>query len=186
MTSTAPATLVVPCYDEAHRLDAGAFVALLDADPACSLLFVNDGSTDGTAALLAALAARRPGRIRVLDLGRNRGKAEAVRRGLLDALAAPAEIVGYVDADLATPTAEVERLLELMRGRDTHVLLAARVALLGRRIERGPLRHYLGRIFASMASLVLRLRVYDTQCGAKLFRAGPALSDALSAPFLSV
>jgi hypothetical protein len=40
-------------------------------------------------------------------------------------------------------------------------------------------------VFATAASLILRARVYDTQCGAKLFRAGPALSEALAAPFLS-
>jgi hypothetical protein len=57
--------------------------------------------------------------------------------------------------------------------------------MLGYQIDRSAVRHYLGRVFATAASLILRARVYDTQCGAKLFRAGPALSEALSAPFLS-
>jgi hypothetical protein len=46
-------------------------------------------------------------------------------------------------------------------------------------------RHYLGRIFATLASLTLDLPVYDTQCGAKLFRATGVLSAALKTPFLS-
>lgn len=185
MSAAATATVVVPCFNEALRLDADAFRELVDGDPASSFLFVNDGSADGTSGALHSLAASRAGRIRVLDLERNRGKAEAVRLGLLAALAAPGEIVGFVDADLATPVSEIQRLLEIIRGSDVHVLMAARVALLGRHVERSALKHYRGRVFASGASLVLRLRVYDTQCGAKFFRRSPALVAALQDPFLA-
>jgi glycosyltransferase involved in cell wall biosynthesis len=179
------ATVVVPCFNEAERLDADAFRKLVDSDPGTSLLFVNDGSRDGTAAALQTLAASRPDRIRVLELGRNRGKAEAVRLGLLAALAGRSDVVGFVDADLATPASEIQRLLELVRGGDLQVLLASRVALLGRRIERDALHHYRGRVFATGASLVLRLPVYDTQCGAKFFRRSAALVAALEEPFLA-
>jgi dolichyl-phosphate beta-glucosyltransferase len=110
-----------------------------------------------------------------------------VRRGLLHALAAtPAPgIVGYADADLATPPSELRRLVALFRHTEAQVLLGSRVALLGREVSRNPLRHYLGRVFATVASLALRTDVYDTQCGAKLFRVTPALAAALAEPFSS-
>jgi glycosyltransferase involved in cell wall biosynthesis len=176
------ATLVVPCYNEDKRLDDAAFLALLD--DRTSLLFVNDGSTDATEARLRALAAR-DDRIGVISFPKNLGKAEAVRIGLQRAHERHMAIVGYVDADLATPAREISRLLERFRSTDAALLLGSRVALLGREISRSPHRHYLGRVFASTASLLLRLRVYDTQCGAKLFRVGPALRAALEEPFVS-
>ena len=178
------ATLVIPCFDEAERLDRNAVLSLLE-DPALAVLLVDDGSTDGTADILRALAAEHPGRIAWLGLDRNSGKAEAVRRGLLHALQTTPAIVGYADADFATPPAELRRLLQVLRASDAQVLLGSRVGLLGREVARSPLRHYLGRVFATVASLALRADVYDTQCGAKLFRAGPALATALAEPFAS-
>jgi glycosyltransferase involved in cell wall biosynthesis len=178
-------TVVVPCYNEADRLDPAPLLAFLDGHPDASLLLVDDGSADATGALLDRLAAERPGRIRALPLTPNRGKAEAVRQGLRDALAAGAEIVGYLDADLSTPPAELDDLLAGLARPGVQVAIGARVGMLGYQIDRSAVRHYLGRVFATAASLILRARVYDTQCGAKLFRAGPALSEALSAPFLS-
>jgi glycosyltransferase involved in cell wall biosynthesis len=178
--------LVIPCYNEARRLDAPALEALAGVRPGLSLLLVDDGSTDDTAARLQGIRSARPGAVEVLRLPRNEGKAEAVRRGLLAALAAGADVVGFADADLATPPEELLRMVDELAARgDVAVLLGARVQLLGTHIERYAWRHYLGRVFATFASIGLRLPVYDTQCGAKLFRAGPALERALSRPFRS-
>lgn len=178
-------TIVVPCFDEAARLDDDALVELAERAGA-RLALVDDGSTDATPARLAALVAGHPDRMRLVTLPTNRGKGEAVRRGLLDALADGADLVGYFDADLATPPAEMARLVTILRQRpDLDVVLGARVGLLGHRIRRSMLRHYVGRLFATASSLVLRLDAYDTQCGAKVFRAGPALRAAVDRPFTS-
>jgi hypothetical protein len=93
--------------------------------------------------------------------------------------------VGYADADFATPPEEVLHLYEELEASGADVALGARIARLGARIERRPSRHYLGRVFATGASVILGLAVYDTQCGAKLFRDTPALRRALEAPFSS-
>lgn len=175
--------VVIPCYDEAGRLALPAFAELLAGG--VDLLFVDDGSRDATGSLLAAYAATRPERVRVLPLHRNQGKAEAVRQGMLAALELGADVVGYLDADLATPPAELLRILATLQQTRAVVAIGSRVAMLGSTIERRPLRHYLGRIYATCASLLLRVAVYDTQCGAKLFRRGAALSAALAEPFSS-
>jgi len=184
-TDPAPlATIVVPCFNEAERLDV-ARIAELANDGRVRLLFVNDGSTDRTGAVLAGLR-ERSANVGVLELERNAGKGEAVRRGLLEAIAGGATVVGYYDADLSTPPYELMRLIDALVSRpDLDLVLAARVALLGRTIERRATRHYSGRVFATFVSMILRLRVYDTQCGAKVLRVTPALVEALSRPFLT-
>jgi len=94
-----------------------------------------------------------------------------------------ARLVGFLDADLATPAEEMLRLVSTLRSSRAQAAFAARVALLGTTIERHATRHYLGRVFATAASLILDLRVYDTQCGAKAFHATPLLAAALEEPF---
>jgi glycosyltransferase involved in cell wall biosynthesis len=176
---------VVPCYNEDKRLDIEAFVDFVDRCVVVDLIFVNDGSSDGTAGVLAKLRARRPRRISVVSLERNSGKAEAVRRGLLEGIGSGADIVGFWDADLSTPLdALPEMLATLEDRRNIDVVMGSRVQLLGRHVERNAMRHYAGRVFATLASMLLDMPVYDTQCGAKLFRVNSALRDSLDSPFI--
>ena len=174
---------VIPCYNEAARLQPGAFVGFVRDNPAVAFLFVNDGSTDATGSLLDDLVAQEPEGLFVLHLEHNRGKAEAVRRGVLRAFELGAELSGYWDADLATPLEVILDFAKVLDGTDAVMVFGSRVRLLGRHIRRSPHRHYLGRLFASLVSLSLRLPIYDTQCGAKLFRANNLLRQAFTEPF---
>lgn len=161
-------TLVVPCFNEEARLDAKAFVEWVCARASRHLLFVDDASTDQTAGLLEGLQGEYP-QISVLHLTRNLGKAGAVRAGMLGA--PPSDLVGFWDADLATPLKEVNRLADVLANNLALKCAAGiRVMRLGARIERSFARHVLSRLFITIASSVLKLHAYDTQCGAKLFR----------------
>ena len=176
--------IVVPCYNEARRLDVRAFRAFGLNGHRVEFLFVNDGSHDDTLAVLEQLRSDSPDTIRVRDQQPNQGKAEAVRTGMLEALDVGADFVGYWDADLATPLNAVPRFLEVFEERaGVNVVLGSRVKLLGRSIERHAWRHYLGRVFATLVSEMLHVAVYDTQCGAKVFRATPELRRVLAQPF---
>lgn len=178
--------LVVPCYNEAGRLNTGAFLDLVKSRPDVVVRFVDDGSTDATATALADLAKRAPDQVTVMTLPHNVGKAQAVRTGVLAAFEQEPDLVSYWDADLSTPLSALAEFIEVLdRNPRVDIVMGARVRLLGRRIERRPLRHYVGRVFATAASLTLRLAVYDTQCGAKLFRANKRLRQTFAAPFRS-
>jgi glycosyltransferase involved in cell wall biosynthesis len=182
---TSDVAIIVPTFDEARRLDTAAFERFLATSDGVRLLFVDDGSTDGTNAMLERLAAGHD-RASVLRLASNSGKAEAVRRGIVSALDGGAEVVGYWDADLSTPLDAIPVLLAVLESdRDLVSVIASRVRMLGTSIDRRATRHYTGRVFATIASLALGIAVYDTQCGAKLFRSTPAVSEAFSRPFRS-
>lgn len=177
--------LVVPAFNEAARMKADAFAEFLRADTQTHLLFVDDGSTDATRELLEDMARSNP-LVSVLSLPRNAGKAEAVRQGVLEAFRRRPEFIGYWDADLATPlSAAADLRNELDRWPQADLVMGARVRLLGRTVERRAVRHYLGRGFATATSLMLGIPVYDTQCGAKLFRAVDRVRNCFRIPFHS-
>jgi dolichyl-phosphate beta-glucosyltransferase len=180
-------TIVVPCYNEAQRLRGDTFLEYLRSHEGVSFLFVDDGSKDDTLAVLQQLHAADPERIAVFPLAHNSGKGEAVRQGLLHAARFhPADYIGYWDADLATPLTAIADLESVLDAQPAlKIVMGSRVRLLGRFIARKAARHYLGRVFATFASLTLRLAVYDTQCGAKLLRLTPDLPKLLADPFCS-
>ena len=188
MSTQSPARLhlVVPCYNEAARLDREAFVQFVTGRTDVELLFVNDGSTDATSTVLGDIARRTAGRANVLVLTRNVGKAASVHHGILAALEKQPELVGYWDADLATPLVAVDDFLHVL---DTNpqidIVMGARVKLLGRQLDRHGMRHYAGRVFATAASIALGIGVYDTQCGAKVFRANSPIREVFASPFRS-
>ncbi len=179
--------LVVPCYNEARRLDTANFKNFLETETDTLLLFVDDGSTDDTFGVLTRLCAGFASSTQLLRLPRNQGKAEAVRQGIALALQKFAPpVVGFWDADLATPLSSVPRFLQVLSERpEIEMVFGARVQLLGRCVQRSAARHYLGRVFATTVSAVLKLPIYDTQCGAKLFRVRTETCSIFAEPFLS-
>lgn len=179
-------SIIIPCYNEAQRLQVDAFHEIARKCPEIRLWFVNDGSTDTTQEALEKLVQSitpEPGLIHIFD---NVGKAEAVRQGILTSLKENRYTrCGFWDADLATPFNELLRLSESMDRNPKLVMVSGcRVQRLGVHISRKPWRHYQGRIFATIASMVLGISVYDTQCGAKLFRSDVA-EEIFRDPFIS-
>jgi glycosyltransferase involved in cell wall biosynthesis len=179
-------TLVVPCYNEEKRLPVDAFRKFTLDGVQLDYLFVNDGSTDATARILESFRAENPSRISVLTLEKNSGKAEAVRRGMSAAMERSPDIAGFWDADLATPLNELPLFVDIFNRRpEIQMVFASRVRLLGRSIKRKRSRHYIGRFGSTLISQSLGVEMYDTQCGAKLYRVDDTLRDIFSTPFVS-
>ncbi|HET9729519.1 MAG TPA: glycosyltransferase, partial [Acidimicrobiia bacterium] len=108
-------SLVVPIYEETERFPefAPRLAAFIDGQPAGSeIIFVDDGSTDGTATLANDFA-REHARVRVLERA-HAGKGAAVRAGLLDARA---DLAAFCDLDLSTPLEDLDALIEAAAAR---------------------------------------------------------------------
>lgn len=132
------------------------------------IIVVDDGSSDGTAAVVEQIAATTP----AIHLIRNehRGKAFAVRTGML---AASGQFVLFSDADGATPIEEADKLLpRLEEGFD--VAIASREGQQARRFDEPWHRHIMGRVFNLIVQLLAVPGIQDTQCGFKAFRRAAA------------
>jgi len=166
-------SVVIPAYNEEQRLPASlaAVLAHLSArDRAFEVVVVDDGSEDGTAREVEAIAARHP-QLR-LERAPHRGKGAAVRRGMLAARGAYRFLC---DADLSMPIEQVERFLPpALEGFD--VAIASREATASRRIGEPSRRHWMGRVFNLWVRVAAVPGIQDTQCGFKCFR-GPVAEE---------
>lgn len=177
--------IIIPCFNEEVRLDKQALISFIQGNKTVNVCLVNDGSSDGTLVLLHEIKEINKENILVLDLPVNAGKAEAVRKGMVAASEwKPFQYFAYFDADFATPLTEVANLSETIKIRQAMFVLGSRVKRLGATVERSFVRHYFGRVFATCASILLDLPVYDTQCGAKII-SRDWMETAFSRPFIS-
>jgi len=171
---------VVPCYNEAKRTNFETFKSWQRDHPEVSFYFVNDGSSDNTLEVLKNSFDD----AFLLNLSENSGKAEAVRLGMVKVSElAHYSHIGFFDADLATPLDELPEFVKKAES-GFKVILGSRILRLGGQVKRKWYRHYLGRLFATVASSILKLPVYDTQCGAKLFDS-KVLKEVITEPFIS-
>ena len=178
--------IVIPCYNEATRMPARDIISFMELHPLIQVCFVNDCSSDSTGNVLQSIRDLFPERILIENHIRNKGKAESVRTGVLSSLSHfQFKYIGYFDADLSTPLEECYRLKDSLAAKQNlEFSFGSRLAIIGSKIERKLYRHLFGRVIATFISNILGLKVYDTQCGAKLFTrelAGKVFTD----PFIS-
>ncbi|OYT11000.1 MAG: hypothetical protein B6I18_06125 [Bacteroidetes bacterium 4572_112] len=177
---------IIPVYNEASRLEYDVFLEFVKQNTNHYLLFVNDGSTDGSLDILKKLNTQSNNNIFFIDLQKNLGKGEAIRAGVLWIKAnLEVEYFGYIDADLATPLSEIRHINSAFENKNYNIAFGSRIKLYGSSINRSIKRHYLGRIFATFVSLFLKLDIYDTQCGAKYFRNNADVFTLFQEKFIS-
>jgi dolichyl-phosphate beta-glucosyltransferase len=167
-------TVIIPMHREASRIArcVEELAACALSDPDVQLIFVDDGSDDATVAVLHEALRRSPLRAEVVLLGRNCGKGEAVRQGVLRARG---DAVCFTDVDLSAPTDEIVRCLdEIDLGADVVVASRGHDASLITTHQPQP-RERAGKAFNLAVRTLGLLDLPDTQCGLKAFRRDIAL-----------
>ena len=176
--------IVIPCYNEEKRLPLSDYVNFLTNNPNALICFVNDGSSDGTLQLLDQLKSKFENRISIVSYDKNVGKAEAIRKAFSYCNKnLNHNYIAYLDADLST---SLEECLELSSFIDDSInfVFGSRIMKIGSVIERQQHRFFIGRFIATIISNILNLKVYDTQCGCKIFTKELSI-QVFKEPFIS-
>ena len=157
-------SVVVPLLDEEPSLEAlyaEIVAALEESGDELEVVFVDDGSTDGSMSVLSRMHDE-AANIVVVHLRRNFGKAAALQAGFLEARG---DVVVTIDADLQDDPAEIPKLLaKLAEGFDL---------VSGWKTRRNdPLaRRLFSRMFNWATGVVSGVRLHDVNCGLKAYRA---------------
>ncbi len=169
INTTYDLVIVVPCYNEQYRLPISEFKAFTDQNSNILICFVNDGSKDGTEIVLSKLETEHPNTITQLSLKENQGKAGAVKQGFLYCIEKfNFNKIAYLDADLATSLEECVRVSNFIKD-DVVFSFGSRISKIDNNIDRKFYRFFIGRFIATLISKQLKTKVYDTQCGCKVF-----------------
>jgi glycosyltransferase involved in cell wall biosynthesis len=157
-------SVVVPLLNEEHSLEAlyhEIANALEPLDQGFEVVFVDDGSTDGSLSVLSRMHDELPNVV-VIHLRRNFGKAAALQAGFLEA---KGDLVITIDADLQDDPAEIPKLLaKLDEGFDL---------VSGWKTRRNDpfARRLFSRIFNWSTGVISGVRLHDVNCGLKAYRA---------------
>ena len=174
-TGACTVSIIVPAYNEEQRI--APTLEALDRFLAASgldheILVVDDGSTDGTVALVERLAAAHPA-LRCIPTRPNRGKGHAVRTGML---AARGRVRVMVDADGSIPAEDLPAVLAPLLAGEVDIAIGSRYAPGARVAVRQPLwRRAWSRLVNQLVQRTLVPGVRDTQCGFKAFSAAAAV-----------
>ncbi len=164
--------IVIPVHNEERDLEPSVRRLLRYLDDGfpfpATITIADNASTDDTWAIAARLERDLPS-VRALRLGR-KGRGRALKAAWL---ASPATVVAYMDVDLSTDLAALLPLVAPLFSGHSDIAIGSRLAR-GARVERGPRRELISRIYNAILRTSLRLGVRDAQCGFKAVRADVA------------
>jgi glycosyltransferase involved in cell wall biosynthesis len=146
------------------------------------VIFVDDGSTDDTLSILKSNFSNYSD---IISVTKNCGKADAIREGILYSLKSyDSEYVGFLDADCAFGQNDVLQIVNFANNDGANsAFFASRVKLAGHEINRNPWRHFFGRTISTILNFNSKIKIYDPQCGLKIFKTYLIQNELLNQKF---
>lgn len=173
MSDVVDLTVVVPAFDEEHRLVLtleGMSGYLSGRGGTWEVIVVDDGSRDRTADVAEQFASTHD-EFRVIRHGMNRGKGAAVRTGFRESRG---DLVLFSDADLSTPMEELPRMVDALKDGADFVLASRAMPDSNVEIHQAWYRERMGKTFNVFVRAATGIPIRDTQCGFKLLRGADA------------
>ena len=163
--------IVIPCYNEAERLNSKEFESFALKNLGYHICFVNDGSTDNTLKALHQIRKGNEDNITVYNCKKNGGKAEAVRLGMLHmAKESQYDYLGYLDADLSTDFSDFDALVRTIESSNFKIVSGSRISRMGADITKESARKIISKTINLIIQKILGMPFKDTQCGAKVMK----------------
>ena len=163
--------IIIPCYNEAKRLDVQAFINFINTNHQYHLCFVNDGSKDNTLEVLEAIQKKATNKVSIVDVKKNAGKAAAVRSGARYLYnRQDIDYIGFIDADLSTDFTDFKKLVDTLHHNENLAIVYGSRGKGCGNVERNVFRNLFSKLVKMIVFLILGLPIEDTQCGAKVFR----------------
>lgn len=161
--------IIIPCYNEEKRLKTSSILELVNSSYDVEVYLANDGSKDRTTEIIDDLC-RSNKRVFSFHYSKNEGKAKTIFKSFKQLVEKEEHThFGYLDADFSTESAEYIEMYKFLLSTKKQYIFGSRILTLNAEIDRKTYRHLIGRSIITFINFFFHLKIYDTQCGAKIF-----------------
>ena len=163
--------MIVPCFNEEKRFNIAYWKEIINEIGTVDFLFIDDGSSDSTFMKIKELSTLTNCYSQKNDI--NSGKGKTLNNAFSSAVDQNYKIIGFIDSDGAFKLADIKRIItlaeQLIFNKKFEAVFSSRINLAGRSIKRKRLRHYISRAIYTILNFIVKMPLYDTQSGFKLY-----------------